>query len=74
METAYPPWERQDYDARVPGAAMMTSTFYAYGEILLMQQGIWRGPVFSEGWNHPYYAGLSTGDFARDDYYFGGPP
>ena len=72
VSTAYSPWDRQDYDARIPGAGTLSASFYAYGEILRMQQGIWKGPVHSEGWNHPYYAGLTTGDFARDDYYFGG--
>ena len=72
VSTAYSPWDRQDYDARLPGAGTLAASFYAYGEILRMQQGIWKGPVHSEGWNHPYYAGLTTGDFARDDYYFGG--
>ena len=72
VSTAYSPWDRQDYDARVPGAGTLAASFYAYGELLRMQQGIWKGPVHSEGLNHPYYAGLTTGDFARDDFYFGG--
>jgi hypothetical protein len=72
VSTAYSPWDRQDYDARVAGAGTMAASFYAYGEILRMQQRIWGGPVHSEGLNHPYYAGLTAGDFARDDYYFGG--
>ena len=72
VSTAYSPWERQDFDARAAGAGTMAASFYAYGEILRMQQGIWKGPVHSEGLNHPYYAGLTTGDFARDDFYFGG--
>ena len=72
VHTAYSPWFRQDYDARMPGAASMTSSFYSYGELMWKQKSIWGGPVYSEGWGHVIYAGLSDGDFARDDDYFSG--
>ena len=72
VHTAYAPWFRVDYDARMPGAASMTSSFYSYGELLWKQKFIWDGPVYSEGWGHIVYAGLSDGDFARDDDYFSG--
>ena len=72
VHTAYSPWFRVDFDARMPGAASMTGSFYSYGELMHRQKSIWGGPVYSEGWGHVIYAGLSDGDFARDDDYFGG--
>ena len=72
VHTAYSPWYRVDYDARMPGAGSMTGSFYAYGELMNSQKRIWSGPVYSEGWGHVIYAGLSDGDFARDDDYFSG--
>ena len=72
VHTAYAPWFRVDYDRRMPGAASMSGSFYAYGELMHRQKFIWNGPVYSEGWGHVVYAGLSDGDFARDDDYFSG--
>ena len=72
VHTAYSPWYRIDYDIRMPGAGSMTSSFYSYGELMHKQKFIWDGPVYSEGWGHVIYAGLSDGDFARDDDYFSG--
>ena len=72
VHTAYSPWFRVDYDSRMPGAASMTSSFYPYAELMWKQKFIWNGPVYSEGWGHVAYAGLSDGDFARDDDYFSG--
>ncbi|MCP4313989.1 MAG: hypothetical protein GY790_22265 [Bacteroidetes bacterium] len=66
VHTAITPWMRVDYDARVPGAGTMMTQFYAYGQILLHQQKVWGGPVYSEGGNHYYYSGLVTGNTARD--------
>jgi hypothetical protein len=66
VHTAITPWRRVDYDARIPGAGTLLSQFYAYGQLMLHQQQIWNGPVFSEGGNHWYYAGLVTGSLAQD--------
>jgi len=66
VHTAITPWMRVDFDARVPGAGTMLTQFYAYGQILLHQQKVWNGPVYSEGGNHYYYCGLVTGNTARD--------
>lgn len=63
------PWERADYDARVPGAATFAATFYAFGENLLLQKNTWKGPVYSEGGAHFLYSGLSDGNYARDFYF-----
>jgi hypothetical protein len=52
VHTAVTPWGRTDFDARVPGAGTFAQTFYAYGEIMLLQKATWKGPVYSEGGNH----------------------
>ncbi|MFZ5829640.1 MAG: hypothetical protein ACOY3P_06115, partial [Planctomycetota bacterium] len=66
VHTAVTPWRRVDYDARIPGAGTMRSQFYAFGQLMLHQQEIWNGPVYSEGGNHYYYAGLITGNKSDD--------
>lgn len=68
VHTAVTPWERCDYDARVPGAGTFANTYYAYGELLLNDQNVY-GPTFSEGIFHWMYAGLSTGHYAQDPSY-----
>ena len=60
------PWERVDYDSRVPGAGTFAATFYSYGEIMLHQKNAWKGPVYSEGNHHFYYSGLTDGNYAQD--------
>lgn len=60
--TAVSPWNRCDYDARVPGAGTLAATFYAYGQILLNDQKVY-GPTFSEGTYQWMYAGLATGNY-----------
>ncbi len=63
VHTSVSPWDRNDYDARVPGAGAMASTFYAYGELLLHDQDVYDGHCWSEG-NHQWlYAGLCTGNY-----------
>ena len=66
VHTSFPPWWRTDYDARCPGAATFSQTYYAYGELLLRQKELWNGPVWSEGGMHFMYAGLADGNYARD--------
>ncbi|MFH1739479.1 MAG: hypothetical protein ABIH23_10775 [bacterium] len=63
VHTSVSPWDRTDYDARVPGAGTFASTFYAYGELLLHDQEVYDGHMWSEG-NHQWlYAGLATGNY-----------
>ncbi|KPL11803.1 hypothetical protein AMJ85_02945 [candidate division BRC1 bacterium SM23_51] len=63
VHTAVSPWDRADYDARVPGAGTFAATFYAYGELLLHDQDVYDGHCWSEG-NHQWlYAGLCTGNY-----------
>ncbi|MCK5806319.1 MAG: hypothetical protein KAI66_26040, partial [Lentisphaeria bacterium] len=66
VHTAVTPWSRTDYDYRVPGAATFAATYYAYGEIMLLQKKAWGGPVYSEGNNHFPYCGLTDGNYAQD--------
>ena len=66
VHTAVAPWERVDYDSRVPGAGTFAATFYSYGEIMLHQKQAWKGPVYSEGNHHFYYNGLTDGNYAQD--------
>lgn len=63
VHTAVSPWGYCDYDARVPGAGTFAATFYAYGEILLNDQKIYGGPIFSEGTYQWLYAGLASGNY-----------
>jgi len=63
VHTAVSPWERTDFDARVPGAGTFAATFYAYGELLLHDQDVYDGHCWSEG-NHQWlYAGLCAGNY-----------
>ena len=69
VHTAVTPWSRTDYDWRVPGAGTFSQTFYAYGEIMLIQKRSWNGPVYSEGGTHWMYCGLTDGNYAQDQGY-----
>jgi hypothetical protein len=63
VHTAVAPWDRVDYDARVPGAGTFAATFYAYGQLLLHDQDVYDGHCWSEG-NHQWlYAGLCVGNY-----------
>ncbi|MEW6236773.1 MAG: hypothetical protein AB1656_15420 [Candidatus Omnitrophota bacterium] len=63
VHTSVSPWDRTDYDARVPGAGTFAATFYAYGELLLNDQQVYDHHCWSEG-NHQWlYAGLCTGNY-----------
>jgi hypothetical protein len=66
VHTAVAPWDRTDYDARVPGAGTFAATFYSYGEIMLHQKAAWNGPVYSEGGHHFPYVGLTDGNYGQD--------
>ncbi len=69
VHTAVAPWDRVDYDARVPDAGTFAAVFYAYGEIMLLQKQAWGGPVYSEGGYHAYFSGLTDGNYAQDQAY-----
>lgn len=65
VHTALIPWDRTDYDARVPGAGMFRSVFESFGELLFKETKFHDGPVFSEGRMHWLYAGLADGNYAQ---------
>lgn len=63
VHTAVAPWDRCDFDSRVPGAGTFAATFYAYGELLLHDQDAYDGHCWSEGHHQWLYAGLCTGNY-----------
>lgn len=65
VHTALIPWDRTDYDARVPGAGMFRPVFESFGELLWKETKFQNGPVFSEGRMHWLYAGLADGNYAQ---------
>jgi len=69
VHTAVAPWDRVDYDHRVPGAGTFAAVFYSFGEIMLHQKAAWDGPVYSEGNRHYPYCGLTDGNYAQDQQY-----
>ena len=68
VHTCPAPWQRTDYDARVPGAGTFAATFYSYGELLDFERRIIKGPVYSEGQNHYMYCGLLDGNYGQDGF------
>ena len=65
VHTAVSPMSRVDYDYRVPGAATFRRTFECFGLLLLNEKRAYTGPVYSEGANHWWYAGLTDGNYAN---------
>ncbi|HOJ61511.1 MAG TPA: hypothetical protein PK878_14610 [bacterium] len=63
VHTSVSPWDRCDYDSRVPGAGTFAATFYAYGELLLHDQDVYDGHCWSEGHHQWLYAGLCAGNY-----------
>lgn len=69
VHTCIAPWDRTDYDSRVPGAGTYGETMRAYADILLTQRETWKGPVCSEGGIQFLYAGLHDNSYAQDAQY-----
>ncbi len=69
VHTAVAPWDRVDYDYRVPGAGTFAAVFYSFGEIMLLQKAAWNGPVYSEGNHHYLFCGLTDGNYGQDQRY-----
>ncbi|MCX7014794.1 MAG: hypothetical protein NTW86_19975 [Candidatus Sumerlaeota bacterium] len=65
VHTAFPPWIKTDYDARIPGAAMFRTTFNAYARLLWNESPAHDGPVISEGGAHWLYAGIVDGNYGQ---------
>ena len=66
VHTCTTPWQRTDYDARVPGAGTFAATFYSFGELLDFERRVLGGPVYSEGQSHFMYCGLVDGNYGQD--------
>ena len=64
VHTAVSPMSRVDYDYRVPGAGTFRHVINCFG-LLLMNESKTYGPVYSEGGNHWWYAGLLDGNYAN---------
>ncbi|MCP4640968.1 MAG: hypothetical protein GY851_11070, partial [bacterium] len=64
VHTAYKPWGRTDYDARTPGAGMFRTQYDAFARLLQNESKAHKGPVFSEGNYHWFYAGIADGNYA----------
>lgn len=65
VHTSKSPMTRVDYDHRVPGAATFRRTFECFGLLLLNERNAYKAPVFSEGYNHWWWAGLTDGNYAN---------
>lgn len=63
VETCMSPMGRVDYDSRAPGAGKFRSVFEYVGMLLLNERRAYQGPVYSEGGNHWFYAGLVDGNY-----------
>lgn len=67
VHTAVSPMSRVDFDFRSPGAGMFRSVINYYGLLLMNERRAYLGPVYSEGGNHFWYAGLLDGNYANGD-------
>ena len=65
VHTCVTPFSRVDYDHRVPGAGTFRRTFECFGRLLYHEKAAHQGPVYSEGTNHWWYAGLTDGNYAQ---------
>jgi hypothetical protein len=65
VHTAVTPFDRVDYDARVPGAGTFRQVFECYGRLLNNEKHVYGGPVCSEGHNHWWFAGLTDMNYAQ---------
>jgi hypothetical protein len=67
VHTAISPMTRTDYDFRSPGAGMFRTVIEYYGMLLTNERRSYLGPIYSEGGNHWWYAGLLEGNYANGD-------
>ncbi len=66
VHTCTTPWQRTDYDTRVPGAGTFAATFYSFGELLDFERRVIGGPIYSEGQTQYLYCGIVDGNYAQD--------
>jgi hypothetical protein len=63
--TAYSPWGQVDFQAGSPEAGKLSQGFRAWGALLMDGHKAYGGPIFSEGGNHWFSAGLVDGNYAQ---------
>jgi len=61
VHTCIPPWNQLDHDATQPQAAMMALRVKLEPELFQFERDTHGGPLFGEGNNHFYWAGLCDG-------------
>lgn len=61
VHTCVPPWHQLDHEASQPLAAMMQAKVRADRELFQYMRDTHGGPLFGEGHNHFYWAGLCDG-------------
>jgi hypothetical protein len=61
VHTCVPPWHQLDHEADQPGAAMALTKVHHDKELFQYERDIHGGPLFGEGANHFYWAGLCDG-------------
>jgi Family of unknown function (DUF5696) len=65
VHTCVPPWHQLDYDATQPMAAMALHKVERDAELFQYMRDTHEGPLFGEGANHFYWAGLCDGAEAQ---------
>ncbi len=65
--TNTPPWGHVDFEAGVPGAGKLTEVLYAYMLLLEVNRNLYKGPVWSEGTSHYFWAGYSDMNYAQSN-------
>jgi len=61
VHTCVPPWFHVDHRAGERGAATFAAVFKAHAELFAFERKTHAGPLFGEGNNHFYWAGLCDG-------------
>jgi len=61
VHTCVPPWHQLDHEAGQPMAAMMQAKVRGDRELFQFMRDTHGGPLFGEGHNHAYWAGLCDG-------------
>lgn len=61
-----PPWGLVDYDSRVPEAGKLAEILKIHGQLFLNEKHFFKGPVWSEGTSHYFWAGLTDSNYAQN--------
>jgi hypothetical protein len=65
VATHFNPWCMTDYSPEAPDAGKFRAAYEAVGQMFLNEKRAYGGPVYSEGKNHWFYAGLTDGNYAQ---------